>query len=152
MYHGQRPRHLACYATNARNVVPLGVHLGGPFNRGGAPGHLERPAPSGAGLSYLSSHAREGFGRSAQRGWTTIAEPPPRRTVSAAASKRLPPRLRIAVTAPISPASLRTCPRPRSPAAAGLARNAGSASSAAPLREDRRGAAMASTSERSRSR
>ena len=44
-------------------------------------------------------------------GLTTIALPPPRRTGSAAASRRSPPRNSIPVAAPISAIELNTCPR-----------------------------------------
>ena len=114
-------------------------------------------ARSGTGERYRDPCSRHRHPRLAGHGdgRTTIAEPPPRRTVSAAASNAPPPSGWIAVTAPISgvePAATGCPPFPvRAGPSSGSLTIAGSASST-PLRDDSRGAAIATTRGRPRSR
>ena len=96
---GDTPRDIAC-ARADRRAGDRGrdgaVRRRGPGRRGRRRGRRPRRAAGPGGLGRY--------------GLTTSAEPPPRRTGSAAASIRPPGRNSIPVAAPISAAALNVCP------------------------------------------
>ena len=96
---GDTPRDIACARADGVRVIAIAT---GPFGAADLAGADAVVDDARAVLPVLADWAATGL--------TTSAEPPPRRTGSAAASIRPPGRNSIPVAAPISAGALNVCP------------------------------------------